>query len=246
MNPVLIWDIPTRAFHWLLALGFTAAASIALLSSEHGALFPYHAIIGLTLALLVGMRIIWGFLGTRHARFGSFIFGPRALLDYVGGHFTGRSARYIGHNPGSAVAIFALLVLVLALAGTGFMLGRGDERFEEVHEILAYTAMAVAGVHLLGVAIHTAIYREHITLSMIHGRKVAAASDSITAGRGGIALLGLVIASLWAIGLINNLDPANQRTTLPLTGLAIQLGESEGFDQSPAGKRSDAQVDDDD
>jgi cytochrome b len=247
MNRVLIWDVPTRTFHWLLAAGFAAAAGIALISSEHGIFFPYHAIIGLTLALLVVMRIVWGLVGTRYARLGSFIFGPSALIAYFAGYLTGKGTRHIGHNPASALAIFAMFALVLGLAATGFMLGRGDERFEEVHELLAYATMAVAGVHILGVIVHTVVHREQITLSMIHGRKSAPASDAITSAHPTVALLGLSIAVLFAVGLVGNLDTTSQRTTLPLTGLAIQIGENErpGLEKPEGTAQVEAPDDDD-
>lgn len=65
MARVLIWDLPTRLFHWLFAGGFRAAVFIAIVIGEDGALFPYHAIIGLTIALMVILRLAWGVAGTR-------------------------------------------------------------------------------------------------------------------------------------------------------------------------------------
>jgi len=69
MQRILIWDLPTRLFHILLALGFVSAASIALFASDESPVFPFHAMIGLVLALMVLLRIAWGFVGTRYARF---------------------------------------------------------------------------------------------------------------------------------------------------------------------------------
>ena len=79
MRRTLVWDIPTRLFHWLFAGGFIAAAVIALGQSDDSPLFPYHGIIGLALGLMLVLRVLWGIVGTRHARFGSFAFGPRAV-----------------------------------------------------------------------------------------------------------------------------------------------------------------------
>lgn len=227
MNPVLIWDLPTRLFHWLLSAGFIAAAVISLGMGEHSPLFPYHGIIGLTIALMVVIRIVWGIVGTRYARFGSFIFGPGAVVEYMKGAIIGGGKRHIGHNPGSSVAIFALLALVLALAVTGFMMGRGNEAVKEVHEILAWTTVGVVVVHVMGVAFHTIRHRENITASMIHGRKRAEASNAITSSKPIVAALFLIIAGGWAVGLVRNYDPATQTTTLPLFGTALRLGENE-------------------
>lgn len=242
MNPVLIWDLPTRLFHWLLSAGFIAAAVISLAMGEHSPLFPYHAIIGLTIALMVVLRIGWGIVGTRHARFGSFIFGPGAVVEYMKGAMIGGGKRHIGHNPGSAVAIFALLGLVLALAVTGFMMGQGNEAIKEVHEILAWTTVGVVVVHVLGVAFHTIRHRENITASMIHGRKRAEPSDGIASAKPIVAVLFLVIAGGWAFGLVRNFHPATQTTTLPLIGTSLQLGEN----NSEGGGRDQRQRHDDD
>lgn len=244
MNPVLIWDLPTRLFHWLLSAGFIAAAVIALAMGEHSPLFPYHAIIGLTIALMVALRIVWGIVGTRYARFGSFIFGPGAVVEYMKGAMIGGGKRHIGHNPGSAVAIFALLGLVLALAVTGFMMGQGNEGIKEVHEILAWTTVGVVVVHVLGVAFHTIRHRENITASMIHGRKRAEPSDGIASAKPIVAVLFLAIAGGWAFGLMRNYNPATQTTTLPLIGTSLQLGENEGGEGG--GKEQGKDHDDDD
>lgn len=246
MNPVLIWDLPTRLFHWLLSAGFIAAAVIALAMGEHSPLFPYHAIIGLTIALMVVLRIVWGILGTRYARFGSFIFGPGAVVEYMKGAMIGGGKRHIGHNPGSAVAIFALLGLVLALAVTGFMMGQGNEGIKEVHEILAWTTVGVVVVHVLGVAFHTIRHRENITASMIHGRKRAEPSDGIASAKPIVAVLFLAIAGGWAFGLVRNYNPATQTTTLPLFGTSLQLGENENEGGEGGGRDQRQRHEDDD
>jgi cytochrome b len=249
MNRVLIWDLPTRLFHWLLSAGFVAAAVIALLLGEDSPLFPYHSIIGLTIGLMVCLRVIWGVAGTRYARFGSFIFGPGAVIEYMKGALVGGGKRYIGHNPGSAVAIFALLGLVLAMAVTGIMLGQGNEGVEEIHEILAYVTVGVVVVHILGVVFHTIRHRENITASMIHGRKNAEASEAIASAKPIVAVVFLVIAGAWAAGLVRNFDPATGSTTLPLFGTVLQVGEGEGGEAGGGGEgggqEGASEVDDD-
>ncbi len=227
VNRVLIWDLPTRLFHWLLSGGFIAAAVISLALGEDSLLFPYHSIIGLTVAMMVCLRIIWGIAGTRYAKFGTFIFGPAAVIEYMKGTITGRGKRYIGHNPGSALAIFALLGLVLAMAVTGIMLGQGNEGVKEIHEILAWVTVGFVVAHVLGVALHTIRHRENITLSMIHGKKHAEPSDAIASAKPIIAVVFLAIAGAWAVGLVRNYNPATQTTTLPLIGTSLQLGENE-------------------
>lgn len=241
MNRVLIWDLPTRLFHWLLSGGFVAAALIALVLGEDGPLFPYHAMIGLTIALMVCLRVIWGVVGTRYAKFGSFAFGPAAVIEYMKGTLVGGGKRYIGHNPGSAVAILALLALVLAMAVTGILMGQGNESVEDLHEILAWVTVGVAVVHVLGVALHTIRHRENITASMIHGEKSAERADAIGSAKPIAAVLFLLIAAAWAGALVRNYNPTTQTTTLPLLGSVLQLGEEGG--ESEAGEEGE---DDDD
>lgn len=230
MKSALIWDLPTRLFHWLLSAGFTAAAVISLALGDDSPLFPYHAIIGLTIALMVCLRAVWGVVGTRYARFGSFLFGPAATVEYMKGVMWGHGKRHVGHNPGSAIAIFAMLALVLALAVTGVMLGRGNEAVEEIHETLAWVMVAVVIVHVLGVALHTVRHRENITASMIHGRKSADTADSIASAQPAIAAIFICIVAGWAFGLVRNYDPSRKTTTLPIIGTVLQIGEQEGED----------------
>lgn len=244
--PTLIWDLPTRLFHWLFAAGFGVAAILALVLGDDSPLFPYHAIIGLTIALMVLLRVVWGIIGTRYARFRSFVFGPGAVIEYMTGTLVGGGKRHIGHNPGSAVAIFSLLALVLALAVTGFMMGQGNEAVKEIHEILAWATVGVVVVHVLGVAFHTVRHRENITASMIHGKKNAEPSDAITSARPIVAIVFLVITGAWTAGLVRNYNPSTQTTTLPLFGTPLQVGENESERGNEPGGKEGAGHDDDD
>lgn len=227
MSRVLIWDLPTRLFHWLLAAGFSIAAVIALLLGDDSSLFPYHSIIGLTLAIMVALRLVWGLVGTRFARFTSFAFGPTAVLAYLTGVARGTGSRHIGHNPASAYAIYTMLGLIIALAATGIMMGTGNESVKDIHEFLAYAMLAVVGVHVLGVIVHTIRFKENITASMIHGRKHADAALAISSARPIGAAVFLVMTGAFTLSLLTRYDPATQQTTLPLFDTRITLGEAE-------------------
>ena len=245
MTRVLIWDLPTRLFHVLLSAGFIAAAVIALVLGEDSPLFPYHSIIGLTIGLMVVLRVVWGVVGTRYARFGTFFFGPGAVIAYMKGVFSRDGSRHLGHNPGSAYAIFAMLGLVLAMSVTGIMRGRDNESVKEIHAILAFVTVGVVVAHVLGVALHTIRRRENIIASMIHGKKDAEAADGITSARPIVAIVFLVIAVAWAFGLVRNFDRATQTTTLPLIGTTLQLGESENEGGKGTGGSGGGRPDDD-
>ena len=228
MDRILTWDIPTRLFHWLFAGSFVGAFVIAEVAGDDSAAFPLHMLLGGVLALLVVLRVVWGLVGSRWARFGSFAFGPGAVLDYLRGALTGTAPRYAGHNPGTAWAVGAMLAIGLGLAVTGAMMGTGGEVFEELHELLAWSMVAVVVGHLAGLALHTVRHRENIGLSMVTGRKLGAPADAIPRAHAfaGLALLGLTGA--WAYGLVDGYDAATGSVTLPVIGTTLQLGESEG------------------
>ena len=244
---VLIWDLPTRLFHGVLACGFAVAAILALGFGEHHPLFPYHAIAGLTIAAMLLLRVVWGLVGTRYARFGSFAFGPGAVITYLKGILSGEGNRHIGHNPASAWAIFTMLTLVVGLAVTGLMLGTGRESVEDLHNILAWCLLAVVGAHILGVVTHTVRHRDNIIASMIHGKKDAGEEAAIGSAHPVVALLFLLVAGAWAGSLLANYNAAAQTTRLPLAGIRLQIGEAEdgGEREAEAGEDAHGAEDDD-
>lgn len=97
----LVWDAPVRVFHWLLAISF----AVAYLSAESERWGLVHVTAGYTMAGLVAFRVVWGLVGTRHARFTDFVRGPRAVLGYLRSLVTGRPQHHAGHNPAGALAI---------------------------------------------------------------------------------------------------------------------------------------------
>lgn len=225
MSNVLVWDLPVRLFHWMLAAGFVASACLAFLFEDDSAPFPYHAMVGLVLVMMVVLRVAWGFVGTRYARFRSFLFGPAAVAGYMKGVFTGRGQRHVGHNPGSAYAIFAMLLLVLSLGVSGVLLGSGVKGIKELHELLAFALIGVVVAHVLGVVLHTVRHRENITASMVHGRKQADPPDGIASSRPVVAVI-LVLAVVGGMaGLLRSYD-ANRRTLqLPVLGTQLKIGD---------------------
>lgn len=245
MSRQLVWDLPTRIFHWSLAGGFIASATIALVLGDDSPVFPYHAILGLTIAMLVVLRLVWGVAGSRYARLSSFLFSPASVVAYTKGVLTRTGYRHVGHNPGSSYAIFAMFAIVLALAITGFMLGTGNESVKEIHEILAYSMLAVVGLHVLGVVVHTVQHRENITMSMIHGHKdLESTQTGIGSSHALAATVMVVVAGGWAGALIRNYEPATQSTTLPLLGTTLTLGESE--EEHERGGSGDSEYEDHD
>lgn len=223
-----IWDLPIRLWHWILTCSLIAASIIALALGEHSSLFPYHSILGLVMGLMVILRLLWGVIGTRHARLGSLAFSPIALLSYLRGVAFGGAPRFAGHNPGAAYATIAMLILIMAICATGIALSQGNEGIKELHEISVYALLAVAGAHILGVIAHTVRHHEPIALSMVHGKKIAEPDQAISSPRPVAALVFLLLVGAWAFLLARNYDSAAQTTTIPFTTFKLQLGEAEG------------------
>lgn len=231
MNRSLVWDLLVRLFHWLFAAGFIAAATIAFLLDDEGPIFPVHALIGLTLVLMVVIRITWGFIGTRYARFASFPLGPRALVAYFRGLLSGRGSPDSGHNPATSWAVIAMFALMLGLGTTGFMMGAGNESAKELHEFMANAMLAIAGVHVLGVLLHTVRRRENIALGMITGYKKTEGAPALQSHGFAAAALFLVVTVAWTIQLASSYDPSLRTARVPVLGTVLRLGEGEQNDE---------------
>jgi cytochrome b len=163
----LVWDLPTRVFHWALAGSFIGAY---LLAEEDGAR-SFHVMFGYTVAGLVVFRLLWGLAGSRHARFNDFAYGPAAAARYLRDLAGGRAPDYEGHNPAGSWAIYALLILAAGTALTGWLNYnevRG-EAFEEIHEALASAWLVTVVVHVAGVIVGSLAHRRNLVATMITG-----------------------------------------------------------------------------
>lgn len=113
---------------------------MAHLAGEHKPAFANHMLLGLILLAAIAFRLAWGFVGSRHARFASFLFSPAALLTYVKEAVAGRDRPSAGHNPGSSWAIYAMLTLpVLQVAAAP---SAGATRFHSAKERPTQSSMA--------------------------------------------------------------------------------------------------------
>lgn len=194
---VLVWDLPTRIFHWLLAASFAGA----WLTAESERWRDVHMMLGYTVAGLILFRIVWGLVGTRYARFRSFLFRPSELLGYLRSLLSRSPRHYLGHNPAGSVAIFLLLGLGLVTAASGFAYYQelGGEWLEEVHEAAAVIMLWIVGVHVAGVLVSSLLHRENLVGSMLNGRKRGEPGDGIARRHAGVALVLIALAAgLWA------------------------------------------------
>jgi cytochrome b len=192
---ILVWDVPTRVFHWLLTISFAGA----FLTSDSERQRDLHILFGVTMLALIAFRLVWGVVGTRYARFASFAFGPRAVLRYLRGVATLNGWRYLGHTPAGSWAIWLMLGLGILAGLSGYAAqGDGPEWLEEAHGALAWTLLAVVVVHVAGVALSSLLHRENLVAAMITGRKRGEAGQGIRRSRWlvGAALAALVLG-IW-------------------------------------------------
>jgi cytochrome b len=193
---ILVWDLPTRVFHWSLAASF----AVAFVTAESERYRDLHVVAGYLLLGLIGFRLIWGLIGSRHARFASFMRGPAAVIGYLRSLLTSKPEHHVGHNPAGAIAIVLLLALAALTGLTGWLTFNeiGGEAFEELHEGLAHAMLIVVVVHVLGVIVASRLHRENLARAMLTGYKRGPREQGIARGHGMIAVL--LVAALGVFG----------------------------------------------
>lgn len=193
---ILVWDAPVRVFHWLLVFSFAGAYLTA--ESERWRLI--HVTLGYTMGGLVAFRIVWGLIGTRYARFSSFVSGLTAVKHYVVGLIAAKPEHHVGHNPAGAVAIVLLLFssIVIVVTGWGVYNDAGGKIVEELHELSSNFMLLIVIVHVAGVIVSSWLHRENLVRAMVTGKKMAEASQGINATWRFLALaIAVAVLSFW-------------------------------------------------
>ncbi|MBK1644298.1 cytochrome B, partial [Thiocapsa imhoffii] len=205
---ILVWDLPTRLFHWLLAVLIAAAFVTGL---QGGQLMVWHGRIGLWILGLLAFRLAWGLFGSTYARFSQFVRGPRAILDYLRGRWQG-----VGHSPLAALSVLALLIVVSFQVISGLFTNddiafRGplytlvtkstSDWLTGLHRQNIWLIGALIALHIVAVLFYTFWRRDNLILPMIHGRKVVTLATARSAVGGGwiafAAALAVAIAAIW-------------------------------------------------
>jgi cytochrome b len=222
---VLVWDWPVRIFHVLLGLSVLGAIGVALTVSGRSPLFPLHMLLGSIAAFLVVLRVVWGFVGSTYARFRSFLFGPKKIFDYFRAGLSRRGERWLGHNPGSSAAIFAILALVLGAATTG-ALATSMPIARKLHPVFAYTLLGMAAAHVVGVIWHVVRHRENLPMSMVDGKKAPASSAPGGAIRSSYPIAAMFLVALvgmFGAGAYASYDASTRSVAIPIVGKSLQL-----------------------
>jgi cytochrome b len=214
----MVWDLWVRATHWLLVLTVAGAWATRKLPGDW---FQWHMRLGYLTLVLVATRLLWGLVGTRHARFANFVRGPVTIWRYVSGLLAGRDVSTAGHNPLGALMVLALLGVLLGQAVTGLFANDADvfeygplmgfvttelsDLLTRWHHRMADVILILVGLHVLAALGYWAIKRDNLILPMITGRKPAAQvppAERIVRSRLWLALLlaaALAAALTWAV-----------------------------------------------
>jgi cytochrome b len=217
-NKIRVWDLPTRVFHWALAV---CIVGLVITGYIGGSTMAWHARIGYVVLTLLLFRLVWGLVGGRWSRFSSFLYAPTSLMNYLRGR--PHPDHLIGHNPLGAGSVFAMLAVLLAQVGTGLV---GDDeisftgplnRFVESGKGLAATwyhkrvgqwlLLALVVLHIGAVLYYLLRKKENLITAMVGGDKLlerTAPESRDTAGTRGLALvvLGICAAAVtWLVSL---------------------------------------------
>ncbi len=178
-TPVRVWDLPTRLFHWALAICIVLGIVFVKIG---GNAIQWHAYCGYTALALILFRIIWGFVGSQYARFANFIPSPATLIAFLRGQVDGG----LGHNPLGALSVIALLTMILIQALTGLF--ADDDIFFQgpfakyvsnstvalltsIHRFNQYLIFALVGLHIAAISYYYFVKRENLVRPMVTGDK---------------------------------------------------------------------------
>jgi len=200
----LVWDLPLRLFHWLLALSVIAAIITAQIG---GNWMDWHGRIGINIIALLAFRLAWGIVGTAYARFAQFAPTPKSILAYVRGQWRGA-----GHNPLGALSVFALLFVLLSQALSGLysyddiaysgplynLVGESvSNRLGSLHYLLSNVIYALLALHLGAIIFYARVKKQNLVRPMLTGYAEASDHTEQPEIRGG-GLLALALALLFA------------------------------------------------
>jgi cytochrome b len=180
---VAVWDWPVRIVHWLLVVLIV----VSWITSEVGGnAMTYHMWSGYTILTLVAFRIVWGWVGSRHARFASFVRGPGEVIRYATSLAGTRSSSFLGHNPLGGWSVVLMLLSVAVQATTGLFAnddvmtegplasrvsGEASELLTAIHNYNFYVLLALIALHLIAILFYLLVKRENLIGAMFTGRK---------------------------------------------------------------------------
>ena len=209
LHTVRIWDLPTRVFHWALAL---CIVGLLVTGNVGGNAMVWHFRIGLTVLALLLFRLVWGLVGGRWSRFATFIYSPRSIINYLKGR--GKPEHSVGHTPAGAGSVFALLAVLLAQVGSGLI---SDDEIASAGPLVRFVSSATSNlatnyhknigkwIILALVVLHIAAIafylwrKQNLIKPMLHGDKQLPVVVPPSMDTAGTRILALVIFGICAV-----------------------------------------------
>lgn len=174
---IRVWDPLVRIFHWLLVVLF----AFAFLTGDE--LKAAHEFAGYLVAGLIAFRVVWGLVGSRYARFSSFLFRPSTVAGFLNETMRMKARRYLGHNPAGGLMVMALIAVIAVISVTGYMMTTdaywGVGWVEDVHEASAFAALGLVALHIGGVIVASFEHGENLVRAMVTGRKRAPGLEDV-------------------------------------------------------------------
>lgn len=182
---VQVWDLPLRIFHWALVVAIVAAYVTAEFGVSEWA--EWHGRIGSFVLALLVFRVVWGFIGTQHARFGNFLPTPARIAAYLRGRW-----QRAGHNPLGALSVIALLLLVAAQVFTGLfanddiafagplsdLVGKStSNQLTGWHQQIFYLLASCIGLHILAILFYLLVRKSNLVSPMITGKQAVVSGE---------------------------------------------------------------------
>lgn len=204
---IILWDLPTRLFHWLLAVSVVAAIVTGQLG---GSLIDWHGKIGLLIVGLLAFRLVWGIVGSTYARFGQFFPTPSRVKTYLAGQWQG-----VGHNPLGALSVFGLLGLLIVQVATGLFANDDiafngplselvsknfSDRLTGLHHLVSDVLIGLVVLHVAAIAYYGHVKKQKLLKPMITGWKDEVEGESATGGGMFALLIALCLAGTVAYG----------------------------------------------
>ena len=208
---IMVWDFPTRLFHWLLVI-FVIISFVT--GKTGGNAMQYHEWSGFTILTLLLFRLVWGFVGSRQSRFLTFTRGPSAVVRYATTLLRSDSTHYLGHNPLGGWSIIAMLFTLLVQAGTGLFANDDivtegplfdwvskatSDWLTKIHKLNQGVIIALVSIHVLAVLFYFFYKRENLVKPMVTGVKQCSEAEAESAA--GRTWMAAVIAGLAALAV---------------------------------------------
>lgn len=183
LTQIRVWDPLVRFFHWSLVSAFV----IAFVTEDNW--LSIHSWAGYLILSLISIRFLWGFIGTRYARFSDFVYSPKNISQFLKDSLRFKAKRYLGHNPAGGAMVILLMLSLFITTTSGILLLGAEEQagplahwftqaggfwanaLEELHEFFANFTLLLVFVHVIGVLVESLIHKENLVSAMLSGFK---------------------------------------------------------------------------